>query len=114
HRDSPDRDDRRIGNAVGPVCCRRRAGAGRRAPARQVRRRVAGLALLPLWRTDHPCRADKPGRVGAATDVRVAESEAQVGRKVMNIQVAPTLPKEKTAEEATAPDVTGLNLYAID
>jgi alkylation response protein AidB-like acyl-CoA dehydrogenase len=32
----------------------------------------------------------------------------------MNIQIAPTVPAEKIAEEATAPDVTGLNLYAID
>jgi acyl-CoA dehydrogenase len=32
----------------------------------------------------------------------------------MNIQIAPTLPQENIAEEATAPDLSGLNLYAID
>jgi alkylation response protein AidB-like acyl-CoA dehydrogenase len=32
----------------------------------------------------------------------------------MNTQIAPTVPVEKIAEETTAPDVTGLNLYAID
>jgi alkylation response protein AidB-like acyl-CoA dehydrogenase len=32
----------------------------------------------------------------------------------MNIQIAPTLPQATITEEATAPDLTGLNLYAID
>jgi acyl-CoA dehydrogenase len=32
----------------------------------------------------------------------------------MNIQLAPTTPVHKMREEASAPDVTGLNLYAID